>query len=91
MTLPPMPVRVGLNPLSSDEVNVNIGTLLRQFMELKQRVAHDRDWLSGVNLQDPPYSMTADAEATMKTAVNGLDDSFDAIDLTFINRLVGIW
>jgi len=97
MTLPPpiMPPspnpRVGMNPTTGDEVNYSVGTLLRDFVTLKEKVNHYQAWLAGAVLTDPPYDIDPDLDATIKTAVNGLDTSLDAVDMTFINRLVGIW
>jgi len=91
MTIPPMPTRTGTNPMSADEVNFQVGTILREFVVLKERVGHYQAWLNGVVLTDPPYSMTADLETLLKSAIFGLDTSLDAVDMTFINRLVGIW
>jgi hypothetical protein len=91
MTMPPVPVRVGMNPLTADEVNVNVGTLLRQFVIIKENVGHYQAWLAGVDLKAEPYNMEADLEGLLKSAVFGLDSSLDAIDMSFINRLVGVW
>jgi len=90
MTIPAQPARVGMNPTSGDEVNVNVGALLRQFVILKENVGHYQAWLAGVNLVEL-YSMDPDLEASLKAAINTLDTDLDAIDMTFINRLVGIW
>ena len=91
MTIPPSPTRVGLNPVTSDEVNLNVGTLLRQFVDIKENVGHYQEWLAGVDLKAAPYYMEADLETLLKSAVNGLDSSLDTVDMTFINRLVGLW
>lgn len=91
---PPMagaPARIGMNPTTSDEINWQVGTMLREFVTLKEKVNHYQSWLAGVVLTDPPYEMNADLETLLKSAVNGLDTSLDGVDMTFINRLVGIW
>ena len=60
--LPPSPnPRVGMNPTSGDEVNYNVGQLLRDFVVLKERVGHYQAWLAGVVLTDEPYNMDADS------------------------------
>jgi hypothetical protein len=91
MTMPPIPPRVGMNPQSSDEVNVSTGNMLRDFIVLKERVGHCQAWLNGVDLKTPPYNMSDELETLIKSAVFGLDTSLDAVDMTFINRMVGIW
>jgi hypothetical protein len=35
--------------------------------------------------------MPEDQETLIKSAVNGLDADLDSVDMTFINRLVGLW
>ncbi len=90
--MPPAPnPRVGMNPTTSDEINYSVGMLLREFVILKEKVGHYQAWLAGIQLADEPYNMDPNTEATLKAALNGLDTSLDAVDMTFINRLVGIW
>lgn len=91
MTTPPPPPRIGLNPLTADEVNYNVGLMLRQFVDMQETVGHYQDWLAAMDLKAPPYEMDEGLEATIKTAVGGLDAALDALDMTFINRLIGIW
>ena len=86
------PPRVGMNPTNGDEVNYSTGTMLRDFVVLKERVGHYQAWLAGASIsKTEPYNMTPDLETLVKSAVNGLDTSLDGVDMTFINRLVGIW
>ena len=81
----------GLAPKSADEVNNNVGVILRRFVDDKESITHLRESLASLTLTDPPYSMTPEDETLIKSAVNGLDDALDAIDMTFINQLVGLW
>jgi hypothetical protein len=83
--------RNGMNPTTGDEVNYSVGMLLREFVVLKEKVGHYQAWLAGVVLTEPPYNIDPTLEATLKTAVTGLDTSLDGVDMTFISRLVGIW
>jgi len=85
------PPRVGMNPQSADEVNVQVGSVLRQFCGIKESIGHYQAWLNGVDLKAEPYNMDADLETLIKSAVIGLDTELDTVDMTFINRLVGIW
>jgi hypothetical protein len=92
MTMPPVyPPRVGMNPQTADEVNMSTGALLRQYVEIMQRVSHNAEWFAGVDLKAEPYNMTAELEGTIKSAVIGLDTALEGVDMTFINRLIGIW
>jgi hypothetical protein len=91
MAMPPYPPRVGMNPQTADEVNMSTGTLLRQYVEIMQRVNHNAEWFAGVDLKAEPYNMTAELEGTLKSAVMGLDTALEGVDMTFINRLIGIW
>jgi hypothetical protein len=82
---------VGLTPKTADEVNNNAGMILRRFVDDQESVNHLAANLAPLDLQAPPYSMSAEDETLIKSAVNGLDQALDAIDMTFINRLVGMW
>jgi len=90
MTMPTPPATVGAQPINADTVNNMVGNVLRQFLVVKGSVGQDQAWLATVNLQDPPYGFSADQETLLKTAINGLDAAFDGIDMTFINRLIGL-
>jgi hypothetical protein len=35
--------------------------------------------------------MPAEDDTLIKSAINSLDEALDAIDMTFVNRLVGLW
>lgn len=94
MTMMPPPggqTTVGLTPTSASDVNMNVGALLRQFSEVKARVGHFQDWLVTIDLKGEPYMMSADDETLTKSAIGGLDAALDAVDMTFINRLTGLW
>jgi hypothetical protein len=93
MTLPDPtapPVTVGLAPINAAEVNNTVGQHLRGFMATKVTIGQDKDWLGTVDLQAAPYYFTAEQETLIKSAVNDLDTSLDAIDTTFISRLIGM-
>ena len=68
-----------------------MGTLLRQFIDYAETVGHYQDWLLTIDLKVEPYNMTPELESTIKSAIGDLNTALDAIDTTFINRLVGIW
>jgi hypothetical protein len=87
---PPPPVTVGLAPLNAQEVNNLVGSHLRGFMAMKVTVGQDHDWLATCNLQEAPYYFAADQETLLKSAINDLDTALDAIDTTFISRLIGM-
>jgi hypothetical protein len=85
------PDTIGLDPRNANEVNTQIGTHMRDFVSSKETIGHDWDWISGVDLKADPYGFTADQETTIKTAVQQLDVALDAVDMTFINRLTGLF
>lgn len=95
MTLPYIPPggqsTVGLTPNTSSDVNVAVGNLLRQFTEIRARVDHFESWLVTVDLKISPYLMSPDDETLVKSAIGGLDASLKTVDMTFINRLTGLW
>jgi predicted RNA methylase len=82
---------VGMNPKSADEVNFSVGQVLRQFVAAKDAVNRSQQSLTTLVLTDPPFGMTPGDDATLKTAMNELDTALDAIDMTWINRIIGIY
>jgi len=72
-------------------VNQLIGAHLRAFTETKEIIGHDRDWLATADLQADPYLMTPADEVLIKSAIADLDTALDAVDMTFINRLTGLF
>jgi hypothetical protein len=85
------PETVGLDPLNASEVNMQVGTHLRTFVTTKETIAHDKDWLSGADLKVAPYLFTPDQETLIKTAIIQLDTALEAVDMTFINQLTGLF
>ena len=82
---------VGLTPRTADEVNNQVGVILRQFTDIKESVNHLADSLAPIDLKAEPYSMTPEDETLIKSAVNSLDTALDDIDMTFVVRLTGMW
>jgi len=91
MTQPIPPQTIGLDPQDASDVNRQVGTHLRQFVELKETIGHDQDWLLGADLKGSPYFFSDTQETDIKTAVSQLDAALDAVDMTFINRLTGLF
>jgi hypothetical protein len=93
MTLPANspPETVGLDPKNANEVNIQIGTHLQSFVSIKETIGHDEGWLAGADLKVDPYNFTADQETLIKSAIAQLNTNLDAIDMTFINRLTGLF
>jgi len=88
---PPPPATLGAAPLNAQEVNNLVGTHLRTFCQIKNTINQDKDWLAGADLTQAPYYFTAEQQTEIKSAVLGLDTDLDAIDMTFINRLTGMY
>jgi hypothetical protein len=94
MSIPPepvAPVTVGLSPKTADEVNYSTGVMLRQFTDNKEAVHHFREWLAAADLKAAPYHFLEEQEVLIKSAIADLDTAMDAIDMTFITRLTGLW
>lgn len=96
MTMPPPPTAgyqtsVGLNPNNASEINQQVGYLLRQYQEIVARVKHFNVSLQSLTLTAAPYNMTPEDDSLIKSAIGGLDTSLQAVDMTFINRLTGLW
>lgn len=81
----------GATPRSADEVNVTVGQHLRQFVGIQDMIAHDEGSLAGLALTGPPYNMSAADELDIKTAISGLNTALQAVDMTFIDRLTGLF
>lgn len=90
-TEPQPPTTVGLSPKTADEVNYSVGSLLRQFTNVKESISRSQEWFASADLKIPPYSMTADQETLIKSAMTDLDTDLDAVDMTFIVRLTGLY
>jgi len=80
----------GLAPQSANEVNMNVGQVLRQFTDVRGLVHQHWLWLQAEDLKVAPYNMTADDETLIKSALGPLDTSLQAVDMTFISRLIGL-
>lgn len=96
MTLPPYTppggqTTVGMTPTNASDVNVAVGNLLRQFTQIKERVGQQNAWLVTVDLKAQPYLMTPEDETLIKSAIADLDVALDAVNMTFISRLTGLW
>lgn len=87
---PEPPSTVGAQPINASEVNNKIGQLMRDFVAIQTRVNQNQGWLVGADLTLAPYSFTADQETLLKSAVGTLDAGLDAIDMTFIDRVIGL-
>ena len=81
----------GLNPQGPSEVNMGVGSVLRQFVAAKDAVNRSQASIAPLSLTEPPYSMSTEDETLIKSAMNDLDTALDAIDMTWISRLIGIY
>lgn len=91
MTMPSSPpVTVGLAPRSADELNQNVGFLLRQFTEVRGKVLAQEGWLLAEDIKAEPYNFSADQETLIKSAISSLNTALQGVDMTFINRLIGL-
>jgi len=87
---PAPPETIGSNPRNATEVNGLVGLHLRQFTTVKGVINQDQNFFAAADLKGPPYYFTADQETQIKTAFSQLDADLDAIDMTFITRLIGM-
>ena len=90
MTQPLPPATVGSAPLDALAVNNSIGAHLTEFLRVKSVIQLDHDWLAPTTLTAPPYNFTSDQETLIKSAVNTLNTALEAVDMTFIVRLIGL-
>ena len=87
---PQPPATIGTQPQTAAEVNALVGTHLRDFLRHKAIINQDASFMSGADLKAAPYYFTDTQETDLKSSVLALDTELDAIDLTFINRVVGM-
>ena len=87
---PPPPATVGTAPETAYAVNQIIGQHLRAFSQNKLTVGQDHNWLNTVDLKAAPYYFDASQETLIKSAIADLDTALDAIDMTFISRIIGL-
>ena len=64
---------------------------MRQFVDVQNVNDGDYAWLLAEDLKVDPYNMSLEDETLIKSAVNVLHDALADIDMTFINRLVGLY
>jgi hypothetical protein len=81
----------GLTPNTAQEINNNVGNILRRFVDDRESVLHLHASLEPLDLKAEPYLMSAEDETLIKSAVGDLNTALQAVDLTFISRLVGMW
>jgi hypothetical protein len=94
MTLPdtpPPPATIGSQPQSAAEVNNLVGTHLRGFVSSRNVIHQDQEFFLGTDLKAAPYFFSDTQEADIKSAIANLDTALQAIDMTFINQIVGMW
>jgi hypothetical protein len=93
MSFPPAspPDTVGLDPRNATEVNTQVGTHLRTLVNVIETIAHDKNWLIGADLKVEPYLFSAEQETLIKSAILGADTYLQAMDMTFINQLTGLF
>lgn len=88
---PAPPATVGTAPETAFAVNQLVGQHLRTFKDIKDSINQDRDFLQATDLKGAPYYFDADQETLIKSAILELDNALDAVDMTFITRLIGLY
>lgn len=88
---PPPPATVGTNPKNADEVNGLVGTHLKGFLASVVTIHQDQNFMLATDLKASPYGFLDTQETEIKTAISQLDLALQAIDLTFISRIVGMF
>jgi len=81
----------GLTPENAGMINSNVGNILRQFVNVQESVHHTAANLAPLDLTKDPYLMSTGDAATIQSAIANLDAALQAVDMTFINRLIGMW
>jgi len=81
---------VGLSPQNADQINNNVGILMRNFTDVRAKVHAQQGWLAAEDLKVEPYNMSAEDETLIKSALSDLDTALQAVNMTFINQLIGL-
>jgi hypothetical protein len=81
---------VGLSPTTASEVNLNTGSVAKQFAQVRTLVHQQQSWLLAVDLTAEPYLMSDEDQTTIKSAFTTLDETLQAYDMTFITMLLGL-
>jgi hypothetical protein len=88
---PSPPATIGSQPKSADEVNNLVGTHLRGFCASRVTIHQDQEYFLATDLTGAPYYFSTDQQTDLKTAISQLDVALQAVDMTFINRIVGMF
>lgn len=88
---PPPPATIGTNPQSASEVNGLVGTHLKGFLSVRATISQDENFMAATDLTASPYHFTSTQESDIKSAISSLNTALEAIDLTFISRIVGMF
>src|SRR5262249_52143332 len=89
-TTPAAPATIGSQPRNADELNGLLGLHLRAFLDIKNPLNQDQAFLAATDLTLAPYFLTGDQQTAVKSAINSLDTGLDALDMTFVVRLIGM-
>jgi hypothetical protein len=81
---------VGLAPINAAALNNSVGTLLSNFANIRAAVHQQQAWLAAEDLTADPYNMTPEDQTLIKSAMGPLDTALQAIDMTFISRIIGL-
>lgn len=90
-TDPAPPATIGTNPKSADEVNGLVGTHLKGFLASRGTIEQDQNFFAATDLKAAPYFFSDTQETDLKTAISELNTALQAVDLTFISRIVGMF
>lgn len=87
---PTPPATIGAQPQSAAEVNSLVGTRMREFLALKERIAQTQEFLAVTDLKGAPYYYSDQQEAVIKSGVGDLNNGLGQVPLAFISQLAGM-
>ena len=88
---PQPPSTIGTQPKSADEINGLTGTHLKGFIASQATIHQDQEFFAATDLTGPPYYFSDTQQTDLKSAISTLDAALQAVDMTFINRIVGMF
>jgi hypothetical protein len=81
----------GMTPATAQDVHYGVGNVLRSFVNSKDSIHRTYDNMAGIDLKVPPYNMTPEDESLIKSAIADLNTALSAVNMVWINRLIGIY
>lgn len=78
-------------PLTVGDVQNAVIPVLRNCILLKDQIKRAKDWLDHEDMTQPPVSMSPDYQAEINAAVSDLNTALQAVDLSRVVKVTGLF